>query len=471
MTGAAAKFDGVITQSPRRPESGTSSSVVTSNTGIRRAAMLAIQAPPTLCACTISTCSEAIRRPRMRALRLSLNGLTVAFTSGAHSPPMAVSSPTSGPSSPATSARAPDCTSAAATLSAVRATGPSRKAGTICRTVASAKVCGGAGLSSLCTEANSLDPDRLVCRSGILVFNGGTRRNTPTASVRPKPGSPNERSLPEILECWNRSYGPQDCRPAARGRGTRPVLARRLQIGHEGHQGRGSRSMGAGPRPGDHALRLFRPRRIRRKLHRRHDRPLVRGNARRVRCPLSRAAGCDRLVDGRVAGAVADARANAPHAARPAHGAPRADRAGGRLHRRADVETVPAGGQARDRANRRLGATVAIFRTTLSDHPRAHRGGTQTPAARRYDRDRLPGTDPPGSAGSRRALAAHGRVDRSLCPRRRGAHAGEGRRPSPLTPRGHRTADRRRGRDVNDCRRQPCVERLSAGTCARSDMP
>src|SRR6516165_5743416 len=263
--------------------------------------MLAIQAPPTLCACTISTCSEAIRRPRMRALRLSLNGLTVAFTSGARSPPKAVSSPTSGPSSPASSARAPDCTSAAATLSAVRATGPSRKAGTICRTVASAKVCGGAGLSSLCTEANSLDPDRLVCRSGILVFNGGTRRNTPAASVRPKPGSPNERSLPEILECWNRSCGAQDCRPAARGRGPRPVLARRLQIGHEGHQGRGSRSMGAGPRPGDHALRLFRPRRIRRQLHRRHDRPLVRGNTRRVRCLLSRTAGCDRLVDGWVA--------------------------------------------------------------------------------------------------------------------------------------------------------------------------
>src|ERR1700730_6698061 len=415
---------------------------------MRAVAMRAIQAPPMLCACTISTCSEAIRRSRVRALRLSLNGLNVAFTSGAHSPPKAVSSPTSGPSSAATSARAPDCTSAEATLSAVRATGSSRKAGRICRTVAFAKVCGGAWLSSLCTEANSLDPHRLVCRSGILVFNGGARRNTPAASVRPKPGSPNERSLPEILECWNRYCGPQDCRSSARGRGTRPVLGGRFQIGHEGHQGRGARSVGAGPRPGYYALRLFRPRRIRRQFHRRHDRPLVRGNARRVRCLLPRTAGCDRLVDGRVAGAAADARADAPNAARPERGAPRADRAGGRLHRRADVEWVFAGGQARDRANRRLGATVAIFRATLSDHPRAHRGGTQTPAARWYDRDRLPGADPPGRAGSRRALAAHGRADRSLCPRRRRAHAGEGRRSSPVTPRGHRTADCRRGRGV-----------------------
>ena len=151
-TGPAAKFEGVITQSPRVravvqyariiETGGTSGSVVTIHTPIRAAAMLAIQAPPTLCACTISIRSDAIRRSKARALLLSRNGLTVALTSGIHSPPDAVSSATSGPSSPATSARAPACRSVNATLRAVRATGSSRRAGTICRTVASAKVRG-----------------------------------------------------------------------------------------------------------------------------------------------------------------------------------------------------------------------------------------------------------------------------------------------------------------------------------------
>src|SRR5262245_51567100 len=125
--------------------------------------MLAIQAPPTLWACTMSTCSEKIRRSRTRAPRLSLNGLTVALTSGTQSPPHAVSSETSGPSSAATSARPPDCTSAEATLSAARAIGSSRKAGTICRTVASAKVRGCAWLSSLLTEA--IPSTRSACLS------------------------------------------------------------------------------------------------------------------------------------------------------------------------------------------------------------------------------------------------------------------------------------------------------------------
>jgi len=37
---------------------------------------------------------------------------------------------------------------------------------------------------------HSLDPRRLVCRSGILVFNGGRRRNTPDANRAPKAGFP-----------------------------------------------------------------------------------------------------------------------------------------------------------------------------------------------------------------------------------------------------------------------------------------
>src|SRR5262249_50388751 len=439
--------------------------------GIRAAAMLAIQAPPTLWACTMSTCSEKIRRSRTRAPRLSLNGLTVAFTSGTQSPPHAVSSETSGPSSAATSARAPDCTSAEATLSAARAIGSSRKAGTICRTVASAKVRGCAWLSSLLTEAIPSTRGGLFAARASLYSMAAGGETRLMQAVRPKPGSPNERSLPEILERWNRYCGPWHRGEAARGRRARPILARRLQVRHEGHQGRGPRSVGARQRPGEDALRLFRPRRIRRQFHRRHDRPLVRGDARRVRCLLPRPAGRNRLVDGRVVGAAVDARAHTPHAAGSERGAPGADRAGGRLHRRADVETVPARGQARDRANRRVGAPVAGFRTTLSDHPRPDRGGTQTPAARRLDRDRLPGTDSPGRAGSRRAVAAHRRAHRSLCPRRRRAHAGQGRRPSLIAPRRHRAPDRRRRRVVNGRGRQPCLERLAAGSRARPDKP
>ena len=49
---------------------------------------------------------------------------------------------------------------------------------------------------------------------------------------------------------------------------------------------------------------------------------------------------------------------------------PGADRAGGRFHRRADVEEILAGGEAADRDRRRLAAAVAIFGRRLSDHPR-----------------------------------------------------------------------------------------------------
>lgn len=162
ITGTAAKFEDVITQSPRASAAaqyarrweagGTSGSVVTSQIGVCAAAMLAIHAPPALCACTMSIRSEAMRRSRVRALLLSWNGLMVAFTRGTHSPPDPVSSATSGPSSAATMARAPISRSAAATFSAVRATGSSRNAGTICKTVAAAKVRGCACLSSLLTE-------------------------------------------------------------------------------------------------------------------------------------------------------------------------------------------------------------------------------------------------------------------------------------------------------------------------------
>src|SRR5438034_2650391 len=342
IMGAAAKFDGVITESPRaspasqyarrREAGGTSGSVVTSKTEVCAAAMLAIHAPPALCACTMSIRSEAIRRCRLWAPLLSWNGLTVAFTRGTHSPPDPVSSATSGPSSAATSARAPISRSAAATLSAVRAAGSSRNAGTICKTVAPAKV-RGCSLSSLLTEFISFAPRRLVCRRGMLVFNGRTGPNTPRARcVHSLTDSADERCLPQILECWNRHCGAPNRRPPARRSSCRPVLARRIQVRHERHEGRGTGSMGAGEWPGDDALRLFGPRRIWRQFQRGHDRPMARGGARRVRRILPRPARDHRLVNGGMAGVAAKPRTRPPNPGGCARGAARPDRAGGRLY-------------------------------------------------------------------------------------------------------------------------------------------
>ena len=67
--------------------------------------------------------------------------------------------------------------------------------------------------------------------------------------------------------------------------------------------------LGGAPGPGLRAVRLFRARRIRRRVHRRHDRPLARRDACGVRCLLPRTADRDRLVDGRLAGAPSGPRA------------------------------------------------------------------------------------------------------------------------------------------------------------------
>ena len=67
----------------------------------------------------------------------------------------------------------------------------------------------------------------------------------------------------------------------------------------------------ASARPRHHPLRLFRPRRIRRRIRRRHDRPLAGGQPRGVRGLLPRPAGGGRLLDGRLARAAAGARARA----------------------------------------------------------------------------------------------------------------------------------------------------------------
>src|SRR4030088_541610 len=358
--------------------------------------MLAIQAAPTLWACTMSTRSAAISFSSVCALRLSLSGLAVAFTSGTHSPPNALSSDASGPSSAATSARAPDCSSAAATVSAARAAGSSRKAGTICKMVAPAKVRGGACVSSLSlltelisSAATGLNPAGCAC---IQWQHAAKTRHGPTCDTNtppsPKPDPTNDRSLPEILERWNRYGGSSHRCPGARGCAPGTVLARGLQVRHERHQGAGTRLMGAGPWPRHDPLGLFRPRRVRGRFHRRHHRPVARRKPGGVRCLLPRSAGGDRLVHGRVARFAACAGAGAAHAEGPELSLPCAGRAGGRLYRRADVEALPAGDQARDRADRRVGAPVAIFRPTLSHYPRPDRGGPQSPPARQHDRNR-----------------------------------------------------------------------------------
>ena len=100
----------------------------------------------------------------------------------------------------------------------------------------------------------------------------------------------------------------------------------------------------------------------------------------------------------------------------PGSGLARADRARGGLYRRTDVEALPAGDQARDRADRRVVAPVAIFRGALSHHPRPDRGGPRAPPARQHDRNRLSGPHPSGRAGSGRAVAARGRARLPVCP-------------------------------------------------------
>ena len=148
-----------------------------------------------------------------------------------------------------------------------------------------------------------------------LAFGGGLRRNTVYRKSRecdrlPIRGRMDDSCL-KILKRGNRPGGAADCRPRARRRRAGPVLARRLQVRHAGHQGRGARRLGRPQRPRHGPLRLFRPRRVRRDLRRWHHRPLAGGKRRGVSRLLRRSAGRDRLVHGRLARAAAGARARA----------------------------------------------------------------------------------------------------------------------------------------------------------------
>ena len=157
---------------------------------------------------------------------------------------------------------------------------------------------------------------------------------------------------------------------AREGAAARTVLALGLQVGHEGHQGRGAGALGEASRPRLRPLRLFRPRQIRRRIHRRYDRALARRQSRGVRRLLPRAADCGRLVDGRLAGAA--------HGPRPARaGAKRArngrrhgaDRAGRRFYRGIDVETFQPGDQARAGREQACGRGRPRTRPSLISSP------------------------------------------------------------------------------------------------------
>src|SRR5262245_59165041 len=107
------------------------------------------------------------------------------------------------------------------------------------------------------------------------------------------------------------------------------------------------------------------------------------------------------VINGRLVGAVAGSRIGRTkeRGARSGHGP---DRAGGRLHRGTDVETVLRGDQKRDRAKGLLAEALCVWRRALSDHSRAHRRGPQTSVAWWTDRNTLPGPYPAGRAGPRR---------------------------------------------------------------------
>ena len=177
-------------------------------------------------------------------------------------------------------ARAPACTSARAMLDRGARLGMSRSAVMICNTVAPASA---RGSTRAPCDLGGADRHRGVPTPlALAAACGETRpRIQPTERQRHEHYVMSDSCL-KFLDVGTGPAARRIAVRAARGRGARPVLARRLQVRHEGHQGGGARRLGRRQGPRLHALRLFRPRRIRRRLRRRHDRPLAGGK--RWRC-------------------------------------------------------------------------------------------------------------------------------------------------------------------------------------------
>ena len=246
--------------------------------------MLAIQAPPTLWACTMSTRSEAIRRFKSACATPEPERID----RGIHERnPFAAEGREFGTrAGPPRRPRARGRRIAAARRrrsSAVRADGllaqsrhdlQDRRAGQGARR--SLRV-----VAFVAHGAYFLGRHRPVCRRRACIqwrHAAKTRHGPPAMRCAPNanPDPANERSLPEILECWNRYCGPRHRRAArARERPRACSGSGGFKSDMKGTKARGARPVGAGPWPRDDALRLFRPRRVRRQFHRRHHRPLA----------------------------------------------------------------------------------------------------------------------------------------------------------------------------------------------------
>ena len=189
---------------------------------------------------------------------------------------------------------------------------------------------------------------------------------------------PTDRNRPLSRSARARNNAGSRCAP--RRRQARPVLARRLQIRHAGHEGAGAGRLGGRARPCLRAVRLFRPWRIGRRVCRRHDRAL----AGRGGCGVRAFCRGPQVVIGSSMGgwmALLLARALPTRCKAGVAGRAGADRAGARFHRTADVERLSA--EVREEI-----MTKGVWQRpseygdgALSDHPGADRGGPQASVA------------------------------------------------------------------------------------------
>ena len=191
------------------------------------------------------------------------------------------------------------------------------------------------------------------------------------------------------------------CRARARHR-----VARRLPLRHDRHQGRDAGRVGRRPRPGLPAPRLFRARRIRRRVRRRHDLALARRKPRRVpslHAPAGRSWSARRWARGSRCGMVEELRK-----------AGEGERIAGLvlIAPAPDFTTELIEPQLTRSAEARLAekgylrGAVGLFRRAEHLHEGAVRGWAAEPRDDRADRHALPGPHPAGPGRSGRAARA-----------------------------------------------------------------